>query len=374
MYGEITVTRQARLYPRFRVICTMAVVFSKFRVYRPSQKVSSPMRKTHKVVTFFVALALLLSACSSDESGPLTIYSGRTEDLIGPLVEQFEAETGIDVEVRYGDSTDLASTILLEGDASPADVFLAQDPASLGLVALAGLFSPLPTDLTDQVPTRFSAPDRSWVGISGRARTVVVNLDTLDAPLPESIWDLADPAYAGLAIAPTNGSFLAFVAALILEEGEDKTREWLEAIAANSPSDYPKNSPIVQAVDSGEVSLGLVNHYYLLRLEAEQGSVTASNHFLSAGDAGSLVMPSGAGILDSSNRSGDAEAFIRFMLSETAQQHFATETFEYPLVEGFAADPRLVPLDEIPTPSIDLSRLAEALDRATQLVAEAGLI
>lgn len=338
------------------------------------------MSRLVAVTTTLFALVVLMTACSPesidspDSPDPMTVYSGRTEDLIGSLVNDFTSETGIEVEVRYGDSTDLASTILLEGDDSPADVFLAQDPASLGLVALDGLFAPLPQDLTSRVPARFSAPDQSWVGISGRARTVVVNMDTLEAPLPESIWDLTDSAYEGLAIAPTNGSFLAFVAALILEEGEDRTMEWLEAVAANSPSDYPKNSPIVAAVDTGEVSLGLVNHYYLLRLEAEQGSVAASNHFLSAGDAGSLVMPSGAGILNSSDRTEDAEAFIRFMLDATAQEHFASETFEYPLVEGFDADPRLVPLDEIPTPDIDLSRLAEALDRATQLVAEAGLI
>lgn len=326
----------------------------------------------------FIALllALVLTACGSgDGEGPLVVYSGRSEDLVGPLIEQYEAETGRAVDVRYGDSTELAATIRLEGDSSPADVFLAQDPASLGAVALVGAFRELPSDLVDLVPERFSDPERRWVGISGRARVVVYNPELLgDTPLPDSIWDLADARYTGLGIAPTNGSFLAFVAAMILEQGDERTLEWLEAIAANQPTDFSGNSPIVEAVDSGEIALGLVNHYYLLRLRAEQGGVTAANHFLSSGDAGSLVMPAGAGILVESRRAEAAEEFIRYLLSEEAQQHFATETFEYPLIEGVSPDPSLVPIADLVTPDIDLSRLAEALDRATELVTQAGLI
>lgn len=323
-----------------------------------------------------LVFSLLLASCSpSSSEGPLVIYSGRTEDLIGPLVDQFKAETGIDVDIRYGDSTELAATIRLERNATPADVFLAQDPASLGAVALADAFIELPADLVEIVPARFSDPQRRWVGISGRARTVVVNPEVLgDTPLPESVWDLTDPAYSGIGIAPTNGSFLAFVSAMILEQGEERTLEWLQAIAANQPNDFAQNSDIVAATDSGEIGLGLVNHYYLLRLRAEQGSVTAENHFLSAGDAGSLVMPAGAGILAQSDHQEEAEQFIRFLLGESAQQHFATITFEYPLLAGVEPDPSLVPLGDLQTPDIDLSRLAEVLDRATELVTEAGLI
>ena len=329
------------------------------------------------IVPFIIALALVVGACGSDAAGegPLIVYSGRTEDLVGPLFAAFEAETGIELEVRYADSTELAATLILEGERSDADVFFAQDPASLGAVANAGLLAELPADLVDRVPARFSDTAGRWVGTSGRARTVVYNPDLVaDGDLPESIWDLTDPRFAGLGVAPTNGSFLAFVAAMIVDEGEDRTLEWLQAIAANAPISYPRNSPIVEAVDTGEIALGLVNHYYLLRLEAEQGSVVAANHFLGAGDAGSLVMPAGAGIMTGSDQRGQAIELIEFLLSNEAQQHFATETFEYPLIPGIAADPRLVPIDELSTPDIDLSRLADFLDKATELVTRAGLI
>ncbi len=161
---------------------------------------------------------------------------------------------------------------------------------------------------------------------------------------------------------------------MILTEGEDATLEWLEGIAANSPVDYPKNSPIVAAVDAGEIDAGLVNHYYLFRLIAEQGESAATNYFFPSGDAAALVMPSGAGVLASSDSKDTARQFIEFMLSPAAQEHFATETFEYPLVPGVDGDPRLPAIESIATPDIDLSDLAGALERATELIAEAGLL
>ena len=329
-----------------------------------------------RALTVLLVLSLLGAACSAEESAePLVVYSGRSEDLVGPLFEEFTAESGIAVDVRYGDSTELAATLILEGDTSNAQVFFAQDPASIGSVANAGLLQPLGAELTGMVDPQFSDREGRWVGVSARARTVVYNPELITGPLPESVWDLAEPEYAGLGIAPTNGSFLAFVAAMIMIDGEDQTRAWLEAIAANNPTPFPKNSPIVAATDAGEIGLGLVNHYYLLQLQAEQGTTTARNHFLTAGDAGSLVMPAGIGIMNSAgDRTADATALIEFLLSESAQSYFATETFEYPVSAGVAAFEGLKPLDQLSSPDLDLTRLSEFLDRATELVTEAGLV
>ena len=329
-----------------------------------------------KIGVFVAALGLLAAACSGDAES-ITVYSGRSEALVAPLIQQFEDTTGISVEVRYADSAELAATILEEGQNSPADVFFAQDPASLGAVAQAELFATL-GDLVglDQVDERFRDPLDRWVGVSGRARVVVYDTTKVDpADLPTTEDAFTDPEWSGrIAVAPTNGSFLAFVAAKILLEGEAATLAWLEGLAANAAPTYPNNSTIVAAVDSGEVDAGLVNHYYLFRRLAEEGTVLAANHFLSGQSAGSLVMPAGAGVLDSSDSPALAAQFIEFLLSADAQQYFATETFEYPLVNGVAADRSLPPLDSIQTPNLDLSRLAEVLDRATDLVAEAGLL
>jgi iron(III) transport system substrate-binding protein len=161
---------------------------------------------------------------------------------------------------------------------------------------------------------------------------------------------------------------------MILERGEDATREWLEALADNDPQTFSGNSPIVTAVDEGTVEVGLVNHYYLLQLRAELGETTAANHFFATAGPGSLVMPAGAGILNTTDYGAAAEQFVEFLLSQSAQEYFATETFEYPVIDGVSPDPILPPLATLAQPDIDLSDLAAALDRATDLVAEAGLL
>lgn len=330
-----------------------------------------------RLVLISVVLALAATACSDDSGGgTLTIYSGRSEDLVGALIDQFEAETGIDVEVRYASSTDLAATIREEGTNSPADVFFAQDSASLGAIAEAGLFQALPDELLALVPAQFSDRDGRWIGVSGRSRVVIYDSTRISPEdLPDSVDGFTDPAWQGrLAIAPSNGSFLAFVAAMILERGADATREWLEAIAANNPQTFSGNSPIVTAANDGTVEVGLVNHYYLLQLRAELGDATAANYFFPTAGPGSLVMPAGAGILATTDNGEEAERFIAFLLGQSAQEFFATETFEYPLIAGVAPDPILPPLASLAQPDIDLSDLAAALDRATDLVAEAGLL
>ena len=328
-----------------------------------------------RLISLILLLVLASSACAARDDS-LVVYSGRSEDLVQPLIDRFSDETGIAVTVRFAGSADLAATILEEGDHSPADVFFAQDPASLGTVALAGLFSELPATLTDLVPARFSDSERQWVGTSGRARVVVYDGSRVDpSDLPSTEDGFTEPEWSGrTGIAPTNGSFLAFVAAKILSDGEDATREWLKGMAANSSPTYAKNSPIVAAVNAGEIETGLVNHYYLLRSLAESPDEAGRNFFFTSPTAGSLVMPAGAGILRSSGNQESAQAFIEFMLSTEAQMFFAEETYEYPLLPGIPADSLLPPIGSIPTPDIDLSDLATVLDLATDLVAEAGLI
>ena len=329
-----------------------------------------------RLFVFVLIGGLALTGCGgsagSDAEGPLVVYSGRGEDLVGPIFDDFEAESGIELEVRYAGSNELAATLLAEGEQSEADVFFAQDPASLG--AVAGMMSELPVETLALVDPKFQDINGRWVGTSGRVRVLVDNTDT-DVPLPQTIDDVLDPAWAGqLGVSPTNGSFLAFVAAMILERGEEGTREWLEGLAANDPVDFEGNAPIAEATDSGELAGGLINHYYLLRLRAEGLGQNAENYFIPAGDVGTLVMPAGVGIMTGTERPDAAQQFVDFLLTESTQGYFATDTFEFPLIDGVAPPEGAPPLSEINAPNIDLSGLAEVLDLATQLVAEAGLV
>lgn len=332
---------------------------------------------TRVSVALTLCLVLLVASCSDDDSPQtLTVYSGRSEDLVAPLIQQFQDETGIQVSVRYASSTDLAATLREEGANSPADVFFAQDPASLGAVAEAGLFTIIPSDLSGVVREEYSDGEGRWVGVSGRSRVAVYDTQRVSPDdLPDTVDGLTDPQWRGrVAIAPGNSSFIAFVAAMILERGDEATLQWLHGIAANEPQIFSGNSPIVSAVNDGAVDVGLVNHYYLLGLRSEIGETRAANHFFAEPGPGSLVMPAGAGILASSTRQEAALSFIEFLLSVEAQEYFAAETFEYPLAPDVTPPEGLPPFESLAQPAIDLSALAGVLDRATELITEAGLL
>ncbi len=322
------------------------------------------------------ALVLTLSLLGSAFAQTLTVYSGRNEAFVEPVVEDFEAETGIDVEVRYGDTAELAATILEEGESSPAHVFLAQDAGALGALEDAGRFTTLPDEILEQVDARFRSQAGAWVGVTGRARVIAYNTDNVgEDELPESVFDLTDERYQGrIGWAPTNGSFQAFVTAMRVVEGEERTREWLEGMIANGVQVYPNNSSQIEAAGRGEIDFGLVNHYYLFRFLDEQGEdFPVRNLYPEDADIGSLVNVAGAGILASSDQSELATQFIAYLLSENAQQHFADEVFEYPLVAGTETNPLLEPLSDLETPDIDLSNLDD-LEGTLQLLQEVGAL
>lgn len=306
----------------------------------------------------------------------VVVYSGRSEELVDPILRRFQEETGATVRVQYAGTAELAATILEEGNNSPADVFFAQDAGALGAVAHEGMFAELPEDLLAMVDPRFSSSAGLWIGISARARAVVYNTDNVtEADIPESILDFTDPVWKGrLGWAPTNASFQAFITALRVLEGEDAAREWLEGILANEPAEFSGNTPIVEAVVNAEIDAGFVNHYYLERMQAEAGdSLPAANYIYSNGDPGALVNVAGAGILTTAANAEAAEELVRFLLSEEAQLYFAEETHEYPLIPGIPLDPTLVPLEDIDTPDIDLSQL-EDLEGTLELLTEVGVL
>lgn len=334
------------------------------------------MSRSRSLTASCLAAALLVptAVVAQDADEPLTVYSGRSESLVGPVIESFTEAAGIEVRVKYADTAELAAILLEEGDRSPADIYFAQDAGALGAVADAGLLAPLPDDLLDLVPAVFSDVDGQWAGVSGRARTAAYTT-TEDLELPDSILGFTDPMWSGrIGWAPANGSFQAFVTALRVIEGEDAARAWLEGILANDPVAYPKNTAAVEGVAAGEVDVAFVNHYYLLQLMAENGDdYPVAQQFFGGGDPGSLVNVAGVGQLSSTNQPEAARAFIEYLLSDEAQTYFSESTYEYPLVEGIAADPRLPAIDSIGAPEVDLSALAD-LQGTVQLLREVGAI
>lgn len=319
-----------------------------------------------------------LSGCGfgGGGDGELTIYSGREQDLVGPLLDRYAKEEGVDIKVRYGGTPELAATINEEGDASPADVFFSQDAGALGQLGDEKRLARLPRDLIDSVDARFRSPRGDWVGVSGRARVVAYNREeTEERDLPRSVLGLTARRWRGkVGWAPTNASFQAFVTAMRKSVGQARAERWLREMRDNDAQVYENNVAIRDAVANGEIEVGLINHYYVAEARAEEGSDYPVAVFEPpGGDPGALVNAAGAAVLASSDASEEAERFVRFLLSEEAQRYFADETKEYPLAAGVKAERGLIPLSRIEQPDVDLSDLAD-LQGTVELLEKTGVL
>ncbi|MGH8910273.1 MAG: iron ABC transporter substrate-binding protein [Egibacteraceae bacterium] len=322
---------------------------------------------------------LVLTSCGttadSAQAQELIVYSGRSRELIDPLLNRFIEQTGIPMAVKYGTTQELALLLTEEGDRSAADVFISQTPGATGFLLSQGLLAPLPASELEAVPERFRGPDGEWVGLSGRLRVLVYNSEMVaESDLPGSVFDLTAPEYAGrVGVAPSNASFQDFVTAMRQLEGDERTREWLRAMAENDSPTYPNNNAIVEAVGRGEIPMGLVNHYYNERFLAEDPSLPSRNHVFPNADVGSVLLETTVSVLKTTDQPDAAATFVDFLLSEESQRFFADETFEYPLVEGIPPATNLPDLDSLQLPNVDLAALGDGYQQTIQMIEDSGL-
>lgn len=322
------------------------------------------------------ALAVLLSLIAAPSLADLTLYSGRGETLVAPIIQAFTAQTGISVSVRYAGTAELAVLLQEEGDASPADLYWAQDAAALG--AVVDLFAPLPEELVANVPTAYRDTENRWVATSGRGRVVAYSTERVaEDDLPASIFDLTDEKWRGrIALPATNGSFHAHVTAMRVIHGEETTREWLEGIAANDTVAVSNNTALIQAIGDGEADIGITNNYYLVRfLNRDANFPVNQTLFSKEGDIGNLLLVAGIGVLNSSSNQEDAQAFIEFLLSPAAQQYFTGEVAEFPIVPGIIVTRRDINIDDVisAAPEVDLNTIGD-LEGTLEMLRDVGLI
>ncbi len=341
------------------------------------------MPKSPRLIILAVTAAVVaaLAGCATGASaGPaddeLVVYSGRNKNLVGPILERFAKERDIKIYVRYAGTPELAATLLEEGDRTPADVFFSQDAGALGALGKAGRLGKVSDESLARVDPRFKADDGSWVGVTGRARVLAYDSQVLgEGDVPDSVLDLTDRRWKGkVGFAPSNASFHAFVTAMRKLLGDERTRQWLEAMKANDIKAYDNNVRVLEAVDRGEVSLGLINHYYWYERAAERGesAMRARLKFLGDGDPGGLVNVAGVAVLRGTDRPDEAQELVDYLLSEPAQEFFATETHEYPLTEGVETVDDLPALSSLDAPKIDLSDL-DSLQETLRMLEEVGL-
>ncbi|MCS6868040.1 iron ABC transporter substrate-binding protein [Thermus sp.] len=310
--------------------------------------------------------------------GALTIYSGRGESLVGPLVQQFQRETGVRVQVRYGSDAQILAALQEEGERSPADVVWLNTSGALGRAAELGILRPLPSSLL-QRPVGFVPASQRWVPITVRLRVLAYNPQRLKAEdLPQSLLDLPrfvrEKGLQGrIGWTPTYSSFQDMVAAIILLHGEETARKWLEELKALNPKSYgSSNVAMVDAIRGGEIDLASTNHYYVVRFQ-RAGFQVAMTQFRD-GDVGNLALVTGAGIHRNTRNLQSAIRFLTYLLSEKGQQYFVGNIGEYPVVAKVIPDPRLLPLDEAlkKTPKLDFEKLP--LDQALRLLRELGIL
>jgi iron(III) transport system substrate-binding protein len=328
----------------------------------------APIALAISAVVSLGACASEVPSTSSEES--ITIYSGRSEDLIADLLDTFTQETGIQVETRYGDSAELAAQILEEGDNVRADVYFGQDAGALGALANAGVTKTLAKEITNLVQEQYKSTTDQWVGVSGRARVLAYDPAKVTS-IPTSYKDLMDPSWKGrIGIAPTNASFQAFITAIRVLEGDQAATEFLEAMKENAVL-FEKNSIILQAVQDGVVDAGLINHYYWYELAAEIGeeNMKAEIAWFKDGDTGNLINVAGVAVL-SDNPS--AAVFAKWLLGDSAQKFFVEKTREYSMT-GIPEVTGLKPIAEIGAPEFDLSDL-DSLAETLELIRKAGLL
>ncbi len=307
----------------------------------------------------------------------ITVYSGQHEQTMGKLVADFARRTGVKVNLRSNDEASLANQILREGSASPADVFVAENPPALTVLEQKGLLAPVSAATLKAVPTRFNAPKGDWVAIS--ARSAVLAYDTKKvrpAALPASLLDLADPQWKGrVGFAPTETDFQPLITAVAALKGQAAATAWLKGLKSNAKI-YDDNEALIAAVNRGEVATGLVDHYYWYRLRDEVGRAKTDSalHYFAGGDPGALVDVSGAAALRSSDHPAAAQRFLNYLVSRPAQDIVATsESYEYPLGSGVTTKKDLKPFSELQPPKLSVEQLGNG-QSALQALQQVGLL
>ena len=338
---------------------------------RPLNRLSVPL----------VALALCapLSGCGFlgiRGDADIQIYSARHYDL-EKAFEEWEKETGKSVEFIFGDDAELLERLKTEGADSPADIFMTVDAGKLWAATEAGVLDPIESPALDTaVPAEYRDSQDRWFGLALRARTIVYNPDTVDPSefdATNTYAGLADPKWRGrLCMRGETGAYTqSLVAALIDQYGRGQTLEWVKGWVANDVDVLNNDVVLLEAIDAGECEVGISNHYYLARLQAENPDFNVALYWASQEGEGVMENLSGGGVVASSDNKTDAQELLEWLATD-GQKAFIGGNHEYPVNPDVEPDEAAAAFGPYQPMAIDAEAYGRLNAEATELLAEAG--
>ena len=264
----------------------------------------------------------------------VTVYSSRKEHLIQPLFEQFTKDTGIEVNYLTGKGGDLIERLKLEGENTPADMFMTVDAGDLWYAGTQDIFQDVITNtIVGNIPTYLRDPDGLWTGLSVRARTLVYSTERVNSSELSTYADLADSKWKGKLCLRTSKKIYtkSLVASIIHNEGEDKAEKivsgWVSNLAATPNA---KDSHVMNAILAGQCDVGLVNTYYFGRLIEKTPDAPLKLFWANQDTTGVHVNVSGAGVTKHASNSDGAVQLLEWLSSAKAQAIYGALNKEYP--------------------------------------------
>ncbi len=330
-----------------------------------------------------LAAALLAgTALPAFADGEVNIYSYRQPDLIKPVLDAFTKQTGITTNVLFLDKG-LVERIKAEGENSPADVILTVDIARLTEAKEGGVVQPVKdAKIEANIPASFRDPDGDWFGLTTRGRVVYASKERV-AQDEITYEELADPKWKGkICMRDGQHSYnIGLIASMIAHNGAEATEKWLTGLKNNlvrKPDGNDRSQ--AKAIWAGECDLALGNTYYVgLMLtdtkepEQKEWAGAIKVLFPNAKDRGTHVNVSGMALAKYAPDKENAIKLMEFLSSREAQQIYAEQVFEYPVLPGAEPSAVVKSFGEIHPDKLALTDIAKYRKQASELVDKVGL-
>ena len=355
----------------------------------PRTTTRTTRRWTGALVAVLVVGGLLVGCGSSGGSAhgaaggatdTITLYSGQHEETTQALVDAFTKQTGIKVKIRSDDEATLAQQIEQEGSRSPADVFYTENSPPLMSLEQKGLLAATDASTLAKVDAKYSSPTGKWVGTSARVACLVYDTKALEAergadlgarPGRPEVEGQAGPRprrdrlpahrhldHRGQGHRPRPSS------------GSRRSRRTRRATPipttrrSSARSTRARRSSASSTTTTGSACAD----------EKGASSMHSAVSYFAPHDPGYVLDVSGAGVLASSQHQAAAQKFVAFLVSPAGQDIIAhSNSFEYPIGSGVAANPELKPFDQLQPTDLSISQLGDGSE-AVELLQQVQLL